>query len=203
MNNYTSLKASIAAWLAQDNLTAYVDDFLDIAEARVSRLLRIRPMESVTTIQTVVGDDYVDLPADYLEIRAVHTDAARKSSLEYVTPELLNSMTTGSARPRFFSVRGDQLVFPGVCDAEYDLILSYYAKFPALSDSTTTNWLTANYPQVLLYGALQAAAEFIHDDEQLAKWNRLFTTALTELQESDKRENYGPAPVMRHEGPSW
>jgi hypothetical protein len=203
MNTYTTLKASIANWLAQDNLTAYIDDFLDIAEARVNRALRIRPQVSTATATATAGVDYVALPSDFIALKGAYTSGDSKFSLEYRTVEQMNNVDPGAGRPRYFTIRGDNMVFPANADDAYEVELTYYAKFPALSDSQTTNWLTTNFPQVLLYGSLQAAAEFIHDDEQVAKWGQLFQNALAELKVADMDESFGPSPIMRTEGPTW
>ena len=46
--NYTELKASVNDWLARSDLTtANADFFIDLAEAKINRSLRIRPMEKV------------------------------------------------------------------------------------------------------------------------------------------------------------
>lgn len=203
MNTYSTLKDSVASWLAQDNLTSQIPDFITIAEARTNRKLRIRAMETSTTLSTTAAVAYVALPADYMVIRGVYVDGSPSKELQYLSPEQLNSKSNSSAEPKFFTIRGDNMVFAGPCDAVYSIVLHYYAKFAALSDSNTSNWLTANFPQVLLYGALQAAAEFVHDSEETTKWAALYSNAINELVSADEDEKYGPAPVISSERGKW
>ena len=47
LTNYTTLKAAIANFLARDDLTSEIDDFIDLTEADFNRRLRIRAMETV------------------------------------------------------------------------------------------------------------------------------------------------------------
>jgi len=204
VNTYANLKTSIAAWLAQSNITssdAIVDDFIDIAEAEVNRRVRLRFMESSTSMTATSLT--VSLPADYMGLRGAYIDGDSRYSLEYKTPEQLNSLSNDAGRPRFFTVRGDYMEFPGECDATYTVSLRYYAKPTALSGSNTTNWLTDNYPQLYLYGALKAAAIYVSDDAALAKYSALFDKALMDLEGMDDFEKYGPAPVVSSETYKW
>lgn len=200
MNTYATLKTSIASWLAQDDLTAYIDDFIDIAEARVNRILRIRAMETTANVTLTASSASAALPADYLEMRRIYLDGSPQYLLSFSTPEQIGMVANDSGRPKFYTIRGDYMDFPGPADSAYVAKLHYYAKFTALSDSNTSTWLTTNYPQVLLYGALRAAAEFIHDDAQMEKWGALFDRAIDELKNDDKNAKFGPSPAMRSVG---
>jgi hypothetical protein len=206
MNSYANLKTSIAAWLAQSNITAsdaIVDDFLDIAEAETYRRLRVRAMESTATLSTVAAQDYVALPTDYLALRGVYRDGSPQYSMQYYTPEQLNSVANSTRAPNAFSLRGDNMLFAGPADGVYDIKIHYYAKPAALSASNTTNWLTANYPQLLLWGALKAAAIYVSDDALLQKYTALHDRAIAELQQADDMDTHGPAPIMQSESSKW
>jgi len=203
MNTYSSLKQSIADWLARDDLASYVDGFIDIAEARVGLRLRIRAMESSTTLTTTATVDYVALPTGFAGIRGVYRDGDPQSVMTYYTPEQLNNVRNSSRAPNAFTIRGDNMVFAGPTDDAYEIELHYYARFTALSDSNTSNWLTTNAPQVLLYGALQAGAEFIRDEAQARMWGEKFERALAEVETADEGDKFGPAPRMMSEGSKW
>lgn len=41
LDTYTGLKAAIASWLMRDDLTDAIPDFIMLAEARISRTLRV------------------------------------------------------------------------------------------------------------------------------------------------------------------
>ena len=47
LNNYANLKTAIANFLARDDLTTEIDDFIDLTEADFNRRLRVRAMETV------------------------------------------------------------------------------------------------------------------------------------------------------------
>lgn len=203
MNTFSTLKTSISAWIGQDDLTSYLADFIEIAQARVNATLRISAMESTDTLTTAAGQDYVALPSDFIGIRSAHIDASPRRYLTYATPQQIAEKGSAAGCPVFFTIRGDNMVFPAEADAAYDVVIHYYAKFANLSNSNTSDWLSTNYPQLYLYGGLQAAAEFIQDDAQVKKWAALFDNAIREIEESDKTRKYGPAPAIVSRGARW
>lgn len=203
MNTYSSLKQSIADFLARDDLTSYVDTFIDIAEARIGRRLKIRAMETIGTLTCSTSVDTIALPTGFAGIRGVYLDSTDRYPLTYNTPEQLNSQTSTSGKPRYFTIAGTDIKFNCVPDSAYSIIVHYYATFTALSDSNTSTWLTTYVPTVMLYGSLQAAAEFIQDDAQAGKWAGLFQQAIDEAKAADEDETYGPAMAITTERVRW
>lgn len=204
MNSYTTLKVSVASWLAQSNISAgdsVVDDFIDMAEAEVNRRLRVRFMESALSLTATSAT--VALPDDYMGLRAIHIEGDSRYSLEYRAPEQLNSLDNSAATPSFYTIRGDNIVFPADPSSTITVAGTYYAKPAALSTSNETNWLTTNFPQVYLYAALKQAAIYTSNDADVQKYSALLDGALAQVKEADDLERYGPAPVMRSEGWRW
>lgn len=204
MNTYSTLKVSIASWLAQSNISSgdtVVDDFLDMAEAEVNRRLRVRFMESATSL--TASSITVALPADYMGLRGVYLDGSPQRSMEYHTPEQLNSIANTAGQPYAFTIRGENMVLQAEPDSTYTIQVHYYAKPTALSVSNETNWITNNYPQTYLHGALKYAAQYVSDDAALAKWSAMFDKDLADIEATDDFEKYGPAPRMKSETCKW
>jgi len=204
---YSSLKTSIGNWLPQDNLSTFVDDFIDIAEARfTSRIMAvggIRAMEATTTLTCSTSVDTIALPTGFVGLRGIYLDDGNRTSLTYNTPEQLNSQRSTTGKPRYFSVVGSNIQFNCIPDSAYTISITYYGAFTALSDSNTSNWLTTNAPQLLLQGSLQAASEFNGDDEAAAKWASLFQQSIDEVKMADEMSKYGPAPAITSERAKW
>jgi hypothetical protein len=203
LDTLTGLKAAIADYLGQDNLTSRIPSFIDIAESRINARLNVRRMETSGTLTTTAGVDYVTLPDAFRGMRAVYVDGDPQYTLEYLSPEQLNNVANTSGRPKFYTIRANRMVFPGTADAAYEVQIHYIARFAALTASAESNWLTEEKPETYLYGALQAACEFTGDDEAAARYGMLFDKALAELQARDDKEKYGPVPVMKTEGARW
>ena len=63
ISTYAELKTAIANFLARDDLTNEIDDFIDLAESRISRELETRLQDTRTTLTTTADNAYVSLQA--------------------------------------------------------------------------------------------------------------------------------------------
>jgi len=196
LSNYTELKDAIADWLDRSDLTDRIPDFIALAEARLNRELRIRPMEVRSTMTTTVGQRYFNLPGGYLQMRNFQINTNPITPLEYITPEMLDrlygSNTTG--KPRAYSLIGDEIQLAPIPDSTYTIEMAFYEKFTPLGDGTsgtvTSNWLTNNAPDVLLYGALIEAEPFIKNDERIQLWLTAYKEAIDKIQKADDRDRH-------------
>ena len=196
LSNYTELKAAIADWLDRSDLTARIPDFIALAETRINRELRIRAMEYRATMNTTAGQRYFALPGGYIQMRNFQLNTNPVTPLEYITPEMLDrlygSNTTG--KPKAYSLIGDEIQLAPIPDAVYEVEMAYYEKFTPLGDGTggtvTSNWLTANAPDLLLYGALIEAEPFIKNDERIQLWLTAYKEAVDKLQKGDDRDRH-------------
>ena len=196
LSNYTELKDAIADWLDRSDLTARIPDFIALAEARVNRELRIRAMEVRSTMTATVNKRYFNLPGGYLQMRNFQINTNPITPLEYITPEMLDrlygSSTTG--KPRAYTLIGDEIQLAPIPDSEYTIEMAFYEKFTPLGDGTsgtvTSNWLTKNAPDVLLYGALIEAEPFIKNDERIQLWLTAYKEAIDKIQKADERDRH-------------
>ena len=196
LSTYTELKDAIADWLDRSDLTDRIPDFIALAEARLNRELRIRPMEVRSTMTTTVGQRYFNLPGGYLQMRNFQINTNPITPLEYITPEMLDrlygSSTTG--KPRAYSLIGDEIQLAPIPDSTYTIEMAFYEKFTPLGDGSsgtvTSNWLTKNAPDVLLYGALIEAEPFIKNDERIQLWLTAYKEAIDKIQKADERDRH-------------
>ena len=201
---YTDLQADIRSWLARDELSdAQVQSFIAMAEARITRYLSrhgVRDMETVTTLTATAGASTIDLPTGFRGLRSLRISGSVQYNLEPRTPEQIGELyDSSSGRPRFFAVQGSVFQFNRPFDSAYSLPCVYYQAVTPLSDSNTTNWLTNNAQDIILYGALAAAEAFNQNDERILVWKTQFEEGLRELVAADRAGKYGPAPVVRTE----
>ena len=192
LDTYANLKTAIADWLDRSDLTDRIPDFIALAEARLNRELRIRPMEVRSTLTLTAGQRYFALPGGYLQMRNIQLNTNPVTPLEYITPEMLDrlygSNTTG--KPKAYSLIGDEIQLAPIPDTDYTLEVAYYEKFTPLSTDVTTNWLTENAPDVLLYGALVEAEPFIKNDERMPLWLNAYKEAIDKIQKADDRDRH-------------
>ena len=205
LSTFTELKDAIADWLDRSDLTDRIPDFITLAEARLNRDLRIRPMEVRSTMTTTADQRYFNLPGGYLQMRNIQLNTNPITPLEYITPEMLDRLYGGdtTGKPRAYTLIGDEIQLAPIPDSTYTLEMAFYEKFTALGDGTsgtvTSNWLTTNAPDVLLYGALLEAEPFIKNDERIALWINAFNSAIRKVQDADAKDRHsGSAMRVRN-----
>jgi hypothetical protein len=206
LSTFTELKDAVADWLDRSDLTARIPDFITLAETRINRELRIRPMEVRSTMTTTSGSQYFNLPGGYIQMRNIQLNTNPVTPLEYITPEMMDrlygSSTTG--KPRAYTLIGDEIQLSPIPDSAYSLEMAFYEKFTPLGDgatggTVTSNWLTLNAPDVLLYGALLEAEPFIKNDERVPVWLNGYSNAIDKLQKADARDRHsGSAMRVRN-----
>ena len=205
LGTFTELKDAIADWLDRSDLTARIPDFIALAEARLNRDVRIRPMEVRSSMETTAGQRYFNLPGGYLQMRNMQINSNPITPLEYITPEMLDRLygsdTTG--KPKAYTLIGDEIQLAPIPDSDYTVEMAFYEKFTPLGDGTsgtvTSNWLTTNAPDVLLYGALLEAEPFIKNDERIRLWLTAYNGAVKKIQDADARDRHsGSAMRIRN-----
>ena len=205
LGTFTELKDAVADWLDRSDLTARIPDFIALAEARINRELRIRPMEVRSTMVTTADQQYFQLPGGYIQMRNMQLNTNPTTPLEYITPEMLDRLygSTTSGKPRAYSLIGDEIQLAPIPDSTYTVEMAFYEKFTSLGDGTsgtvTSNWLTTNAPDLLLYGALMEAEPFIKNDERIPVWLSGYNNAIDKLQKADQRDRHsGSAMRVRN-----
>lgn len=189
ITNYSELKTSIANFLARDDLTTQIPDFISLAESRMSREMNARSQEKRATATLTSGDAYVSLPTDLRSIRLVKLNTSPKEVLEYYTPAKLDELYASNAqgKPRAYTIIGGEIKFAPEPDSAYTAEIVYMEGVPDLSDSNTTNEILTRHPDAYLYGALAAASVYLMDDQKTTVYEQLFTRAIDEIKREEER----------------
>ncbi len=200
LTTYTTLKTSIANWLNRSDLTSEIsDDFIKLTEADLNSKLRVRSM--ITQADVTINAETVNLPTDFLQIRNFYILSGQtKTPLVYTTPASMDttSGTSTTGKPTTYTILGDTFRFSPKPDATYTAKINYYKKFPALSESVTTNYILENHPSIYLYGALFHAANFLGgiNPQQVQTWQQMYATALERLELNDREDEYNGSPLQ-------
>lgn len=197
LDSYSSLKSSITDWLqGRTDLATVVDDFIDLAEAEMNRVLRVREMEASDTL-TLDSNGEATLPTDYLAWRSVTALTSPRIDVEYATPSFIEDAYGDrySGNPSVFTIRGSTILVVPI--STEDIRLDYYQKVPALSDSNTSNWVLAKMPGLYLHLALKHAAVYLDEPQLEQKYGMLAQVDLQALMSDDwgGRFNRGKARV--------
>ena len=117
------------------------------------------------------------------------------SPLDYREPDQLGSID-GPGKPRFFTLTS-QIEFNTVPDEAYTVEMQYIADFTPLSSSNQTNHVLTNSPNIYLFGALTALFAYTKDEQEKAKYEDLFISAIRGANKKNRLGQYSPGPVMK------
>ena len=197
ISTYAELKTAIANFLARDDLTDQIPNFIQLAEARMSRELETREQEKRATATLTADDEYVSLPTDLREVREVKLNTSPVKVLSYYSPTSLdksfNAATGG--KPSGFSIVGRELKLRPIPDSSYTAEIIYVGSLPALSDSSTPTTFTRS-PDMYLYGALSEAYAYLLDEQRAAQYDEKFTRAINEVKIDEERSHYGTGSLQ-------
>lgn len=190
IGTYAELVSAVDDWLDRNDLATRAPSFIQLAEARLNRLLSDPDMEVVST--TTASGEYTTLPADFGEMVSVTTGDGELRAMASADYAGIDHSVTGT--PRFYTiVDGSIALVPANGTAEIAMV--YRRTIPALTVSNTTNWLLTRAPDAYLYGALLQASAFLAEDERIPVWKGAFDEAIGELQADAQRRKWGAGPI--------
>jgi len=192
IDSYFTLQTAIENWLDRDDLSGRITEFISLAEARIARRLRVSGVEERSITTLVSGQEYYTLPSDFIKARSIKINSNPVNVLRYKTPTQLSEMypNSSSGTPVFYTIIGEELQLKPAPSSTDTLEISYFLKLPALSDSNTTNWLTANAPDLLLYGSLMEAEAYLINDPRIPVWKSGFDEAMIEWNKQEDEARF-------------
>jgi hypothetical protein len=195
---YNDLKTQVASYLGRSDLTSQIPNFIEFAEIRLSRELRIREMVKTSTISCVSGTNTISFPADFLAVRDVHVMGNPRTPLSYNSPSMFSIATRAdeSGLPRFYTLYNKTAELAPIPDSNYQVKLTYYFKPAQLSDSNQTNEFIEVCPDALLYASLAEAEPYLMNDTRVQLWASLYDRAVQNLNISDEMSEYAGVPLQ-------
>ena len=224
MSTYGQLKTDVDNWLARDDVAVTGASFPSmtlLTEAELARDIRSVVQEQRTTL-TTGATRYVDLPADFLELRQLFIDTTNgRRVLEYQTPQVIRSQKTwlsanGGVNDntiQYFSIEGDdqanapasvvRLVLAPEPDAAnpQNIDLLYVTRWPALTADPDTNWLMQNHYDLYLWNLLKQAGIFLQETELAEKYDQMYQTARAEFGREANRKRFRGSDKVAYGNP--
>ena len=154
------------------------DQFIDNSEFRIMRDVPIDAYRSVAQDNMVTNQEFVNVPAGALYVRGIQvadSTAAFNNPIwlekkdETFLDEFNGARTTG--RPKYYSMKGGAtgttnttsggVLLSPIPNATYVYKIHYNSKPTGLSASNTTNFISLNFPNGLLYACLVEAYGYL------------------------------------------
>jgi hypothetical protein len=187
--NYSEIKALAISYSdrADAEVADRMDDFLRIVEARINRPLKTQKMSTRVTINSITGQEYYGLPADFDGLRDIEiqdTDGNRTTP-PYLSPELMNNKANTTTTEAGYTIIHDQLhIYPAQTGAVIELV--YYQTLLPLTSEVTTNWVGDLYPDCYVFGLLVEINAFVKDPQTATVWDARFKEAIAEIDSNDQ-----------------
>jgi len=191
ITDYNSLCATIADYLNRTDLTDQIKTFVQLAEARISRDVRIRQMLATATIP-IQSTNLVTQPTGCLDVVNV---THKGYKLFFVPADLIARIEQkgpSSGTPWVYTLVGNAIRVAPAESASASLVVTYFAKPTELTGAipgqpppggspAESNWFVSNAPDLLLYAALLEAEPFILNDERIKTWQEMYVMAVGRL----------------------
>lgn len=198
ITNYTELQSSIARALNNQQLTSMIPDFIVMAEdvftgSTTASLPGIRGLNQEKRVTASISSEYTDLPGDFLEMRSLQINTSTKNSLEYFGQKqlVMSYPHSSTGEPRAYSIIGDELQVRPAPDTTYTAEMRYVARFFALSDDNSTNWLLTNHPSAYLYASLMHAYGHAQDEARARYYGEMYRAKADSLNRMIEDGKYG------------
>ena len=192
---YSSLTQDLKDWMENDGteFANETDNFIGLAEQRIVR--DVDPQAFVTSAYSSfnANDRFITKPTDALIIKhVIYLDSSSKRHfLEQRTDEFIydywpTSSTTGT--PKYWANYKDtEILVAPTPSAALTIEMSYVQRLDTLSSSNTTNWLTKNAQELLLFGALMEACTFSKNREDLQIYSQRYQAAVQSVNNQARR----------------
>ena len=147
----------------------------------------------LTRRRTVTTDGFIALPFDYLETYQLQLPANATQTpdpLTYIGPDeaaRYKAQNTGGNTRYYTIIDGAYELIPAPSSSGAELTITYYAKIPALSSTTATNWLLTKSPDLYLYSALLEAVPYLKDEQRLQLWAAARQQVMDAMNEESER----------------
>ena len=192
---FSSLTQDIKDWMENDgsefsNETA---NFISLAEQRISRDVDPYAFHEAANSSFNVGDRFVSKPTDAKIIFhfLLINSSGERVFLEERTDEFIydywkNSSSTGT--PKYWANYTDTAILVAPTpSAALNIEMTYSRRLAELSSTNTTNWLTENAQDLLLYACLMEASTFTKNREDYAIYTQRYQVAVESVNNQARR----------------
>ena len=195
LNTYSTIKDATLRWLNREGFTALEDDIEDLMAIAQRSIWRTANLNAMLTATTLAVDARIEAaPSGMLRIKSITLQEGSQSKdlrgTDFRTVMLARDVDT----PRYYTSVGTNLYFGPTPDQEYTLDIIGYAALTNVSTANDTNWVSDNYPELIMWSTMYEALLFLKDDNRAAVWKAKYDTLLDEILESERE--------LQHEGGS-
>ena len=190
MTTYATLVSNIKQYMEDDGteFSAAIDTFISLTEIKMSRDVKTPGFRRRATAPLTAGNPFVATPADLVILESLSLmnsgtgPTANNTTLLLKTDEFMTEFwpdRSATGIPKYFNYFDDETLYLAPTPSSaLNVEISYKYRLAGLSSSNTTNWLTENAYDALLYGCLVEAGSFNRNDAMVQKYMALYVAAV-------------------------
>lgn len=202
-NDYKGLCAAIEDELARKDLKTPIKDKIYLIEMDIQTAVKLRMRDAIEPGTSVKGQEYIEVPEDFLEARFLQwTSDDTLPAIEVTSFHIVDRiqkdpvLAVDTVRLRVGAIHGNRL-YIGPVPGTVTYNFYYKAGVEHLSEKVRTNDLLQKYPGALFYGALLLMAPYIGNDDRIQTWGPFYERALKLLEQSEWRSRTGHGGGLR------
>ena len=196
ITTYATLRTAVRQWLKReataDISDSQINEFIEMAEDRIARSVRIREMETTADLSLTADTQTVALPTRFLATRRIYLDGSPTIPLTFLPPPAFFAkfLSSDTAQPKAFTYEADNIVFGPTPDTTYTGKHLYYEKLTPFSADGDSNSLLTNHRGIYLYATLLEAVVYMDDDSRSLTWASLFDDLVEQIHKMDVRDRF-------------
>lgn len=186
--NLAQLRTDLLAILNRNDCTTdLANRFINLAQSRIERTLRVPGQEQITIAtgndSSVTPTNSLVLPQDFLSLKHMYSGSTLMENKDI--GHFLGIPQALAGDPKYYCrVGAAYLVKPTVPQGS-QVVMVYYATQPVLTNDTDSNFFTGAAADLLLYGALSYACDYFVDDRTAAYESR-FAQLYSDIEEQGR-----------------
>ena len=162
IRNYTETSTNVLS-------NTVIQPFIESIEDKIRRTVDLNYYRKYDTATLTVNNPYLPLPSDWEATRYVQLIDSNddrtyliQKDISFMNEFAPNRTSTGAGTPKYYAVYDDDThMLAPTPNAALTVELAYTYKPPVLSSTTTSNWVSQNAPNVLLYGCVLEALGYL------------------------------------------
>jgi len=196
LTTYSELQTAIADRMNRSSDTAFIPDWITIAEKEIVRWARVDWLETETDLTP--SGAFVTLPDDFNSLRSLYWAYSNyRVPLEQVSPDLIDKLSPSNETgfSGYFCIQGTQIQLRPAPSGGDDVTIRYYFKPEMLSDTNTSNEILVNAPDMLFYRALVEGYDHIRNHELAQKYLQQYEKIAEVIRKDSHNRTWGNHPL--------
>jgi len=206
MTDFSDLVDNVRNYTETDSTVltdAIIQQFIDSTEDKVRRKVDLNYYRRYDTATLTVNNPFLPLPADWEATRYLQLIDANdnrtfliQKDISFINEFAPDRTSSAAGTPKYYAdYDQDTHMLAPTPNAALTVELAYTYKPPVLSSTTTSNWMSQNAPNVLLYGCVLEALGYLKGPADMIQYyDKMYNQSLKDLASyemgRDRRDEY-------------